>query len=624
MKLKALSLLIICAFFASVVSCSPEPDEKEVTNVESVTLDCHEYQLSPTETLQLQVTVKYVGAKTITGGLPGMNQPSQNKQVTWSSDNPEVATVSDSGLVTAVSEGEATIKAETGGKEDSCRITVTGGSEPDPGPEDPPAPDPELHPAVDLGLSVKWASFNIGSADIGYLGTLYSFGDVKPRNESDTQAYTDYPWGTYDPSRYRFNYTKYIPEDGLQKLEPADDAATFNWGEGWWTPTKSEWAEFRDRTVVRFYVNDLFYCAVYTSTVNGKSIILPALPKKNAPELWKEYMSSTPYNVGDMREAYMFTQSFKYLSSSYDYDNRTYMYSVRAVTDGPANEAELTPVSADIKPGATLKLSASGFGPEIYWRSTDPSVAVVSQDGTVTAKDLGDALIFATDGVNAFAGSMITVISAEQSVDLGLSVNWGGWNLGASDSGEIGDYFAWGESAPDPDGWYDGEHYKYCESYTDEYNIVFSKYLVSSSPVYLSIEDDAAAEQWGNGWRMPSDVEIQELVDNTARSLVYMHGLRGIRLTGPSGKSIFMPTAGGMEGQDIYQYGFHGLDDFIYWRHFNVGTYWSNRLSPKNMYSRYGYTLVLAIEELSSASKGAMLSDENRVHGFPVRAVHNK
>ena len=40
---------------------------------------------------------------------------------------------------------------------------------------------------------------------------------------------------------------------------------------------------------------------------------------------------------------------------------------------------------------------------------------------------------------------MITVISKEQSVDLGLSVNWAGWNLGASGSDETGDYFAWGE-----------------------------------------------------------------------------------------------------------------------------------------------------------------------------------
>ena len=153
---------------------------------------------------------------------------------------------------------------------------------------------------------------------------------------------------------------------------------------------------------------------------------------------------------------------------------------------------------------------------------------------------------------------------------------------------------------------------------------MFSKYFVSSSPVYLDIEDDAAVAQWGNGWRMPSEAEILELIDKTTRSLAYMHGVRGIRLTGPSGKSIFMPTASEMSKDEISTYGFIGLDSFVFWRHFNAGSYWSNCLYPESMESKHSYCLSLSVELLDQTEKGAKMEFNTRVTGLPIRAVHDK
>ena len=48
-----------------------------------------------------------------------------DKTITWSSSNAAVATVSNSGLVTAVKEGTATITAKSGGKTATCAVTVT-------------------------------------------------------------------------------------------------------------------------------------------------------------------------------------------------------------------------------------------------------------------------------------------------------------------------------------------------------------------------------------------------------------------------------------------------------------------------------------------------------------------
>ena len=62
-----------------------------------------------------------------TGTLEAKVEPSDatNKNVTWSSSNPEVATV-DNGVVTAVSAGEAiiTVTTEDGGKTATCKVTV--------------------------------------------------------------------------------------------------------------------------------------------------------------------------------------------------------------------------------------------------------------------------------------------------------------------------------------------------------------------------------------------------------------------------------------------------------------------------------------------------------------------
>ena len=70
----------------------------------------------------------------------------ENVPFTWTSDDPTVVSVSESGVVTALKSGETVIRAEKEGKEGICRVVV--------------CPSPE---AVDLGIAgLKWASMNIG------------------------------------------------------------------------------------------------------------------------------------------------------------------------------------------------------------------------------------------------------------------------------------------------------------------------------------------------------------------------------------------------------------------------------------------------------------------------------
>ena len=72
-----------------------------------------------------------------------------DKTVSWSSDNTAVATVNESGKVTAVAAGEATITAKAGEKSGTCKVKVNA----EPAPQPQPQPQPQPEPPVPVGVS---------------------------------------------------------------------------------------------------------------------------------------------------------------------------------------------------------------------------------------------------------------------------------------------------------------------------------------------------------------------------------------------------------------------------------------------------------------------------------------
>ena len=80
-------------------------------------------------------------SETLTATITPSNATNQN--VTWSSDNQNVATV-ENGIVTAIKAGTATITATVDGKSAECSVTVTAPPEPEPEPE--PTPPPYIPP----------------------------------------------------------------------------------------------------------------------------------------------------------------------------------------------------------------------------------------------------------------------------------------------------------------------------------------------------------------------------------------------------------------------------------------------------------------------------------------------
>lgn len=134
-----------------------------------------------------------------------------------------------------------------------------------------------------------------------------------------------------------------------------------------------------------------------------------------------------------------------------------------------------------------------------------------------------------------------------EAVDLGLSVKWASFNLGASAPEEYGDYYAWGETEPKSN--YDWSTYKWCNGNSTsltKYNDSSSYGTVDNKTV-LDPEDDAAHVKLGGNWRMPTDAEWTELRDNCTWTWVTNYngsGINGRLVTGTNGNSIFLPAAG--------------------------------------------------------------------------------
>lgn len=132
---------------------------------------------------------------------------------------------------------------------------------------------------VDLGLSVKWASCNVGANEPYETGTLFAWGETAPKT---IYSFSNYRWGSSNGWGGWSGLTKYNtksergPIDGKQILDDTDDAATVQCGPKWRTPSWPEREELL--TKCRWEWKTVHGVPGYevTSSSNGNSIFLPA------------------------------------------------------------------------------------------------------------------------------------------------------------------------------------------------------------------------------------------------------------------------------------------------------------------------------------------------------------
>ena len=175
-------------------------------------------------------------------------------------------------------------------------------------------------------------------------------------------------------------------------------------------------------------------------------------------------------------------------------------------------------------------------------------------------------------------------------VDLGLSVKWATCNVGATSPEQAGLYFAWGETTG-----YTAEQVKNGVRKFNEAS--YTKPSVSGN---LTLEQDAAHVNLGGNWRMPTEAEWRELIDNCDIAWTDDYngtGIEGCTFTSKvNGKSVFFPAAGYCFNSSVDEVG-------------SGGNYWS--ASMKSAWAWY----------FNFASGNQVMKDNFRYYGYSVRGV---
>lgn len=128
------------------------------------------------------------------------------------------------------------------------------------------------HPyAVDLGLSVKWASCNVGASSPEEYGDYFAWGETLPKSNYYIQNCNQY-WIDYDGD----GSPAISDDDRVLDIRGTQyDAACMNWGGSWRMPTETEIKELRDKcTCVYAIINEVK--GLIVTGPNGERIFLPA------------------------------------------------------------------------------------------------------------------------------------------------------------------------------------------------------------------------------------------------------------------------------------------------------------------------------------------------------------
>ena len=423
---------------------------------------------------------------------------------------------------------------------------------------------------VDLGLSVMWATYNVGASSLEEFGEYYAWGETTPYNNFTN---INYFWSHYPCSPDRVIASIY-------------DAATVNWGDQWRMPTYEEqqelsngckwiWVENLDNSNVSGYVG--------VSLKNNKCIFLPA----------SGYKSHHDYEQPTETDAIYWSSTAVAEWGMLGFQAGT---AANCIEFMPKRDNPVTWSIWAMGKGATVRAVVGA--PNDYF--PDPSDNVIDEAETSRQG-------FTVNGK----------IGGYTYVDMGLPSGtlWATYNVGAEMPTEYGDHFAWGETAPKS--LYDKDTYAFFTGFSDGVMSMsqYSKYVwdkrCGKQDYKLILEDidDAATVNWGSEWCMPTIEQYAELdrYCKVWRKDIVVNGktiIGAIVESCINGNRMYIPYAGWEAGTMPNSY-MHG------W-------YWTSEVSEDANY-RAKQMIVKDEEYILDTSQ-----DSNREDGLSVRAVVKK
>ena len=194
---------------------------------------------------------------------------------------------------------------------------------------------------VDMGLSVKWATCNVGADSPEEYGYYFAWGEIVPKNSYTIE---NYKWceGNFK------SFTKYCIQehsgtvDNKTTLEPEDDVAHIYWGGSWRMPTIFEVLELLENCTKEWVSKNGVEGALFRSNINGNSIFMPATGFCEGDKRFNDgsigcYYSSSLYALPatykyTSRAYYIYFNEFDVPKWYSDYGYRYYGRAVRPVS----------------------------------------------------------------------------------------------------------------------------------------------------------------------------------------------------------------------------------------------------------------------------------------------------
>ena len=484
-------------------------------------------------------------------------------------------------------------------------------------PDAPVTPPAETqYQAVDLGLSVKWATMNVGATKPEEYGDYFAWGETE---EKEYYEWSTYKWcnGSDDTMTKYCTDSGYGIVDNKTVLDPEDDVAHVKWGGTWRMPTLNEQKELLNNCTWEWTTQNGVNGYTVTGP-NGNSIFLPAAGCRGGTGVdfrgsGGYYWSSSLYSNSSDSAYFLYLISGRYYWNSY---YRYFGYSVRPVcSEAIAPVINYTVSVSSDENGAVTIDGADGDSATVADGVTVTVTATANDGYEFIGWFVGDAetpvntdieyVFTVTESVVLVAKFKKIVSSLEyEAVDLGLpsGIRWASHNVGATKPEEYGDYYAWGEIEEKEE--YSWSTYKWCNGYS----VLITKYNTNSmegavdGKTTLEFEDDVANVKWGGSWRIPTKTEQDELRDNCTWTWTTLNGVNGYIVTGPNGNSIFLPAAGCRTDSS---------DTGLY-RGGSFGYYWSRSLLPGEGNSVYYLLFKSSVYEWNQY---------NRCYGLSVRPV---